>query len=170
MDLYIEIARNAIKGYLIDEELPETTNLPREILTKKGACFVSLHKGDELRGCIGTIMPVCKNIAAEIMYNAAQACLDPRFTPVTKEELNSLKVKVDILSDPEPVGDKTKLDPKKYGLIVKAPDGRSGVLLPDLDGVNMIDKQIDIAREKAGILSDEAIYMYRFTVDRHEEK
>lgn len=168
MDNYLELAKNSVESFLTNKDLPETKNLPREMLIKKSGCFVSIHKGKELRGCIGSIVPVCKNVATEIIYNSALACRDPRFKPVTNEELKELTYKVDVLDSPEPVGENIKLDPKKYGVIVKALDGRTGVLLPDLEGVETIDAQIDIAREKAGILPDEEIYMYRFTVKRHE--
>jgi len=60
-----------------------------------------------------------------------------------------------------------ELDPKKYGVIVEA-GMRRGLLLPDLEGVDTVDFQIDICRQKAGILPDEPIKLYRFEVKRYK--
>jgi AMMECR1 domain-containing protein len=58
------------------------------------------------------------------------------------------------------------LDPKTYGVIVSC-DRRRGLLLPDLEGVETVDQQIDIARKKAGIAPHEGLRLERFKVDRH---
>jgi len=172
MDTCVKLAFDTIKGYLNSKELPDTKKIAPELLNKKAGCFVSLHtKNDNaLRGCIGTILPTCKNLASEIMSNAMAACQDPRFEPVSKNECDNLNISVDVLSKPEAIASEKMLDPKKYGVIVKSSDGRIGLLLPDLEGIDSVEKQIDIARQKAGILPDEKIYLYRFTVERHEEK
>lgn len=171
MDIYIELAQKTINSYLNKGVLPEIKNSPKELLTKRAGCFVSLHsKGDQaLRGCIGTILPTCKNLAGEIISNAVAACQDPRFPTVTKEECDRLDIQVDVLSNPEPINSEKSLNPKKYGVIVKAKDGRTGLLLPDLEGIDDASYQVAVARQKAGILPNENIYLYRFTVTRHKE-
>ena len=171
MSAYTQLARDTIHTYLARKELPETKNLPGELLNKKAGCFVSLHKKDgELRGCIGTILPVYKNLAGEIIHNAVEAAFhDPRFQPVTKEEIDQLEISVDVLSEPEPIPSEKSLNPKKYGVIVKAKDGRTGLLLPDLEDINDAAYQVAIARQKAGILPEEPVFLYRFTVTRYKE-
>lgn len=167
----VELASETIKKYLINGSVLATDTAPTELKNKRAGCFVSLHlkKNDELRGCIGTILPTCKNLATEIINNAISACSDPRFLPVSKEEINNLDISVDVLSEPEPIESEKLLDPKKYGVIVKAKDGRTGLLLPELESVDDATYQVAVARQKAGIMPDEAIFLYRFTVDRYKD-
>ena len=166
---YTNLARKTIEEYLSSGKtinLPD--NCPSGLKDRQAGCFVSYHQGDELRGCIGTYRPTCDCLGQEIIACAIAACRDPRFSPLRLDELAKIKVKVDVLSPPE----KTKvkdLDPKIYGLIVKSKDGRRGLLLPDLEGVESAKQQIEICREKAGIPPDESIELYRFRVERHEE-
>jgi AmmeMemoRadiSam system protein A len=122
-----------------------------------------------LRGCIGTIEPTQANVALEVIQNAISAATqDPRFPPIVPEELADLDIKVDVLGEPEPVDGLEELDPKRYGVIVKsARDWRRGLLLPDLEGVDTVESQVDIARRKAGIRPDEPIELYRFEVVRY---
>src|SRR3990167_6959711 len=118
----VELATKTIKKYLIEGSVLDTDTAPDKLKKKRAGCFVSLHlkNNNELRGCIGTILPTCKNLAVEIINNAISACRDPRFLPLTKEELDTLDISVDILSEPEPIESEKLLDPKKYGVIVKA--------------------------------------------------
>ena len=92
---------------------------------------------------------------------------DPRFEPVQPSELKDLDYTVDVLTHPEPVESKDQLDPKKYGVIVEA-GYRRGLLLPDLEGVDTVDQQIDICRQKGGIGPDEPVKLYRFEVKRYK--
>ena len=143
---------------------PET--LPPELQAKAGA-FVSLKRGGELRGCIGTVEPVRQTLAEEVINNAVSAGLkDPRFQPVNLEELDSLTVSVDVLSPMERINSEAELDPKVYGVLVRS-GYRSGLLLPDLEGIDTAAEQVEIARRKAGIAPNEPVELYRFTVTRH---
>ena len=99
--------------------------------------------------------------------NAVSACSrDPRFPPVTAAELDSLEYSVDVLGQPEPVTSPDQLNVKKYGVIVSC-GGRRGLLLPDLEGVDTVEQQINIARQKGGISSQEKYTLERFEVVRH---
>lgn len=171
MDPYVNLAKKAIETYLKrDQIIGPSKDLPEEMLKKKTGIFVSIHKKDgSLRGCIGTFLPSKENIAQEIIHNAISAAFhDPRFYPIQKNELDDLEISVDVLSKPELIKTIQELDEKKYGIIVKADDGRTGLLLPDIKGVNSVDEQILIACQKAGInLSKDKIQIYRFTVERH---
>ncbi len=131
------------------------------------AAFVCIKKGGELRGCIGTFQPACDTLAEEIVSNAISAASrDPRFPPVSEDELDELDISVDVLNEPEPVSDVSQLDPRRFGVIVQR-GSRTGLLLPDLEGVNSVEQQLEIARNKAGISPHEPIQLYRFSVDRH---
>jgi len=128
--------------------------------------FVSLHRGGDLRGCIGTIAPTQPTLAEEIVHNAVQAATaDPRFDPLRPDELDDLEVSVDVLQPPEPASF-DDLDPKRWGVIVSA-DWRRGLLLPDLEGVDTPEQQLSIAMRKAGIAPGESVRLERFRVDRY---
>lgn len=169
-DAYISLARKAIERYITKNEwISPSKTLPKELLEQKAGLFVSIHENDELRGCIGTTKASKKNIAGEIIHNAILAATqDPRFPRIQAWELEDLEIKVDVLKEPETILSKEELDPKKYGVIVS--QGRkSGLLLPDLEGIETIEKQIQIAKEKAGIAKEEErVQLQRFEVERHE--
>ncbi|HLC39001.1 MAG TPA: AmmeMemoRadiSam system protein A [Patescibacteria group bacterium] len=171
-NIYTNLARKSIYNYLkTGKFLNSPKSLPKN-LTKRAGTFISLHlSNDDLRGCIGTFLATQPNLAEEIIKNAvAAATSDPRFEPVTLSELKSIEISVDVLSSPKPVQNPDReLNPKKYGVIVKTADGRSGLLLPDLDGVDSANQQIAIASQKAGIIEGEPVFLYKFTVKRHEE-
>ena len=134
--------------------------------TRAGA-FVSLHKHGKLRGCIGTISPTAKNVAEEIIQNAVNAAVrDPRFDPVTEDELKWLEINVDVLGKPEPIASIADLDVKRYGVIVTC-GHRRGLRLPDLDGVDTPEQQVEIAMRKGGIREHEQYTLERFEVIRH---
>ncbi|MCL0041248.1 AmmeMemoRadiSam system protein A [Dehalococcoidia bacterium] len=163
----VELARKAVEKYVRDKEIYCPRKLTPEMKQKAGV-FVSIHKGGQLRGCIGTIQPTRPNVAQEIIYNAiSSATKDYRFSPVTPAELPQLTYKVDILTKPELVSSKSDLDPKKYGIVAEY-GGKRGLLLPDLEGVDNVDQQIEIASAKGGILPDEPVKLYRFEVRRFE--
>ncbi len=165
----VKLARDAVETYVkCGKVISPPSELTPEMKERAGV-FVSLKKRGRLRGCIGTFLPTCRNVAEEVIRNAIAACSeDPRFEPVREEELPFLEYSVDVLSEPEPVDDIGELDPKVYGVIVEAPDGRRGLLLPDLEGVDTVKDQISIASRKAGIFPGEPIRIYRFKVRRYK--
>ena len=169
-DAYVNLAVRTVSEWVTHHRrlsLPE--DLPEEMLRKRAGVFVSIHKLGSLRGCIGTIGPVQTCIAKEIIANGISACSrDPRFDPVTEKELPYLEISVDVLDEPEPVSGPEQLDVKRYGVIVSSEDGRRGLLLPNLDGVDTVEEQISIARSKGGIGEYEDYTLERFEVVRHE--
>ena len=165
---YVRLARETIENYIKQGKIITLPlDLPKEMINQKAGAFVSLKKYGELRGCIGTFMPTQKNIAQEIIKNAVSAAVeDPRFSPVNVSELEDLSISVDVLSVPEEIKDISQLDPKKYGVIVSS-GYKKGLLLPDLEGVDTAEEQVDIAKRKAGIYPDEKVKLYRFEVKRY---
>jgi AmmeMemoRadiSam system protein A len=137
------------------------------MLSKRAGTFVSIHKHGELRGCIGTIAPTRRSVAEEIIGNAASASSrDPRFPPIKPAELPWLDISVDVLGEPESITSMDQLDVKRYGVIVSC-GNRRGLLLPDLDGVDTPEQQVDIAMKKGGIRRSEKYRLQRFEVIRH---
>ena len=192
-----ELAKISVETYVKEKKIIEPpADLPQEFLEKKGGVFVTIEKRLSglprsepkvlLRGCIGTYLPTKINIAEEIIHNAiAAATEDYRFGPIKKEELPNLAYTIYILGEPELIKDIKELDPKKYGIIVKtAPivspnstdvvfDGhspfKSGLLLPDLEGVDTVEEQISITCQKGGINPEkEKILIYKFTVQKYQ--
>ncbi|MFC1992594.1 AmmeMemoRadiSam system protein B [Chloroflexota bacterium] len=163
----IRLARTAVETYVRDGKVPHPEKLTPEMKQKAGV-FVSIHKSGGLRGCIGTFEPTQNNVAVETIANAiSSATRDPRFPSIAPDELADLTYSVDVLTSPEPVEDKDQLDHRKYGVIVES-GWRRGLLLPDLEGVDSVDQQIDICRLKAGIAPDEPVKLYRFEVKRYK--
>ena len=167
-DIYVRLARLSLETYIRHGKIMNTPdNLPQDLLDRKAGTFVSLKKHGNLRGCIGTISPITDSIANEVMRNAINAGTeDPRFSPVTEEELSELVYSVDILSEPEPIKSKEELDVKRYGVIVIS-GRRRGLLLPNLEGVSTPEQQVSIAMEKAGIRPGQSYSLERFEVVRH---
>lgn len=169
-DFPVLLAKRTIEDYLRSGKVISPPSRIPEVFQKKAGTFVSLHKKGRLRGCIGTYLPTQDNLANEIIKNAISAATqDPRFPPVDTSEIKDLEISVDVLSKPEPVKSQRELDPKKYGVIVSK-GWQRGLLLPDLEGVDTVEQQLEIAKQKAGLggTSVEQLEIQRFTVTRYE--
>jgi len=166
MSPLVRLAKETFETYVKEGETPKPEELTPEMKQRAGV-FVSIHKLGGLRGCIGTFEPIKQNVAEETIANAiSSATRDPRFSAIAPDELENLSYSVDVLTAPEPVESQDQLDPRKYGVIVESGFKR-GLLLPDLEGVDSADSQIDICRRKAGIAPHEPIKLYRFEVKRY---
>jgi len=169
-DPYVRLARLSLETFIRTgkrAKLPE--GLPEEMLSSRAGVFVSIYKHGQLRGCIGTIEPTTSCVAEEILRNAVSSGTeDPRFNRVREIELDDLVYSVDVLTKPEPVQSVSQLDPKRYGVIVSK-GFRRGLLLPNLDGVDDVETQLKIAKQKAGIRPDDNdVKIERFEVVRHK--
>ena len=167
-DPFVRLARETVEEYVTERKTPAVPEWATAEMTRERAgVFVSIHKEGRLRGCIGTFLPTRENIAKEIISNAVSAAVrDPRFDPISPEELKWLEINVDVLSAPERISGPEELDVRRYGVIVSS-GSRRGLLLPDLDGVDTVEEQVDIARRKGGIRENELVTLERFEVVRH---
>ena len=160
----VELAVKAINAFVKEEKKIEPPTILSDEMKEKAGVFVSIHRGGALMGCIGTMVPTRANVAEEVIANAiAAASQDPRFPPVTEKELAELSISVDILGKPEKVKDVSQLNVKKYGVIVES-GGKKGLLLPDIEGVNTPEQQIEVCKKKAWIDERENVEIYRFEV------
>ncbi|MCF7890896.1 AmmeMemoRadiSam system protein A [Candidatus Bipolaricaulota bacterium] len=168
-DNYVKLAKKAVQKAVTGKEPEGIQKLKESLTDEPRGAFVTLKRtGGDLRGCIGTYTPVTESLGEEIMRNASSAALeDPRFPPVKPDELGELTISVDVLSQPE-VCDREELDPDKYGIIVEK-GKRSGLLLPDLEGIDSVEEQLKVTKNKAGIPpKDDNFVIKRFEVERHE--
>ncbi|MHB8074261.1 AmmeMemoRadiSam system protein A [Desulfosporosinus fructosivorans] len=164
-------ARGCLKAYL-EKDDPGRLDLPdlsSGWFGERRGCFVTLKQNGQLRGCIGTTEPWQENLALEIQHNAVAAgTQDPRFRPVRMDELDTLSFTVDVLGELEKIAGPKELDPWRYGVVVRQ-RGKSGLLLPHLEGVDTVSDQISIAKQKAGISGEDSVELWRFEVKRHYE-
>lgn len=167
-DPYVKLARESLEYYVNNNrKYNPKLNFPNDLKDIKAGVFVSLHLNDRLRGCIGTVIPTKSNIAEEIIDNAISAgTRDYRFPPVKKRELDKIEYSVDVLSSPEQIDSIDKLDVKKYGVIVSS-GHKTGLLLPNLEGIDTVDEQVSVALKKGGIEESDEYQLHRFEVIRH---
>jgi len=166
-----ELARLTVETYIKTGKLPDEPQELFGVEIKKAGAFVSIKtKTDDLRGCIGTILATKETLIQEIIQNAVSAATrDPRFSEIVEQELPFLKYSVDVLHPPERAFSIEECDPKTYGIIITSESGKQGLLLPDLQGVDTVEQQINICQHKAGMRSDEKFYLKKFKVDRYSE-
>ena len=164
-----ELARLSIERFVLEKMTLDPPRRPQGVLALRAGVFVSLHtRQDDLRGCIGTVLPTRETVAEEIIQNAISAAVDdPRFSPVEAGELQYLRYGVDVLSQPELIGGPEELDPADYGVIVKEMDGsRRGLLLPRIPGIETVEEQWRAVHLKANIRLGTPVQVERFTVMR----
>ena len=167
MNPLVLLAKESVENYIRNATVIKPETLSPE-MKKQSGVFVCIKKYGDLRGCIGTYEPSKTNIAEEIVASAISAAInDPRFPPVRADELDQVEYTVDVLTPPELIDSTELLDPRRYGLIIEG-KGRRGLLLPNIEGVDTIDQQIEITRNKAGLLAEDEISIYRFEVKRYK--
>jgi len=164
----VELAKKSVEEFIRYGKAARLPEPASPEMKEKAGVFVCIKKDGQLRGCVGTFIPCCENIAEETIRNSISAATeDPRFRPIEEEELGRLHYTVDVLSAPEKVKDMKELDPKEYGVIVVS-GHRRGLLLPDLEGVDSVEEQLRIARMKAGIFPGENVEILRFRIKRYK--
>jgi hypothetical protein len=184
----LRLARTAIDDYLGSRETAECPSGPREGLqgpSSRGAdegeallqpagAFVTLKERGELRGCIGTTEgrgPLC---AAVRDMAIAAAVRDPRFRPVTREELPRVTIEISVLSPLRRVSGPAGVDIKKHGVVVEY-NGRSGVFLPQVARETGWSRDVllsELCEQKAGLPRDawqHGAALYVFTVQEFHE-
>ena len=166
------LARGAVETFISQGRVIDPALSPKaSMLSRPAACFVCIKTlGRELRGCIGTFEPEKSTLAEEVVANAIKAATrDPRFRPLSQDELPALRYSVDVLGSLEPTRF-DELDPAIFGVMVVAQQGaRRGLLLPNIESIRTADAQVRVAAGKAGIRPDEPLKLYRFRTRRFSE-
>jgi AmmeMemoRadiSam system protein A len=166
-----QIARRSIEAAFRGDSVEPDIAAPG-ILGERHAVFVTIRGlRRQLRGCVGTLAPQFVNTAEETWHVARDAALrDGRFEPVSARELEQLRFEVSVLMPLEEATSTAELDPRHYGVVVSTDDGRRGVLLPDVEGVETVGQQLEIARSKGGIGEDEPVRIQKFVVKKFREE
>lgn len=165
------IAREAVERHLCNGR-PHRA-IPRDaFFDQRAGVFVTIRTRDgRLRGCRGTIFPQQPDLVEETRAVAlSSAFQDGRFEPVTEDELGQLTYEVSVLHPPEPVASAAELDPHRYGVIVSTPDGRRGLMLPEVEGLDTVAQQIEATCRKAQIDPREPLTLERFTTEKFTEE
>ena len=126
----LEIARQTITEYVTSGKSPDFKEEDPQLNIKRGA-FVTLHKDGNLRGCIGSFTseePIYKLISKMAIESATG---DPRFSPVTKQELGNINIEISVLTEPQLIDDWKKIRLGIDGVIVRR-GFSSGVFLPQV--------------------------------------
>lgn len=141
---------------------------PEGYLGLAAGVFVTIRKRNgELRGCRGTIQPQYDNVIEETRQLALSSALqDTRFEPVRLHELDDLTYEVSVLHSPEPATSLDEFDSSVYGIIVRDEQGRRALMLPDVDGLDTVEKQFRATCRKGGIDPDGEVLLERFQVDK----
>ncbi len=158
------VGREAIRAKLEDRQ-PEPGVEPDGLLARPFPVFVTLRLGGDLRGCIGSLSALCANLVEETRDRARAAAFeDPRFPPLTAGELPMISIEVSILGPLLSIASRGELDPQRYGIEVSDGQGRRAVLLPEIAGVDTVEEQIAVTRDKARIVVSAHIEIRRFSV------
>ena len=169
------MARRSIEGYFRREPLPRLASDRAETFGEARALFVTLRKHGELRGCIGTLSPDGELGRTVPRFARRAAFDDPRFPPLTPEELAECDIEISVLTPPQPVSSAEEIEVGRDGVILELA-GRSGLLLPQVATEWGFDRERFLAEvtRKAGLFEDAwrdpAAKLWRFQAEVFEEE
>ena len=147
----LKLARTALEEYFARGYVEEQTTSSEELSALKGA-FVSLHRGDVLRGCIGQIYP--DRELHKIVQNCAlsAALEDARFQPVRAEELPDISIEISVLTPFRQIHDPEDVEVGRHGLYIQSGRFR-GLLLPQVAAQYSWDRETFLCQtcRKAGL-------------------
>ena len=150
----LKLARQSINQFVKQDKIVEYKTQDTNLISNKGA-FVTLKKNGLLRGCIGYIEPVYPLYQTVIQTAIAAACQDPRFPPLSSEELDNLEIEISVLTPLKKIDSPKLVEVGKHGLVLSQ-WGRRGVLLPQVAVENHWSREtfLDEACLKAGLPRD----------------
>lgn len=172
--ILLTIARQSIISAVLGKPMRQTEPIPPS-LQSPGAAFVTVYKGGDLRGCIGYIVPSMP-LHETVADVAAKAVLDdPRFFPVTKEELPDLSISISVLSPLRKIRSIDEIIVGTHGLMFQT-SFTKGLLLPKVAveyGWNR-EQFLDETARKAGLprkaWRDPGVDIFIFTADEITEQ
>ena len=127
----IQLSRQTLENFVLKQKKPAPSMDDPHLLASQYGAFVSLHRGDELRGCIGTCVPTDPLYRTVTEMTEAAASRDNRVQPIRPSELAEIFIEISVLGPLQPVAEPLALEVGKHGLHVV--QGRKrGVLLPQV--------------------------------------
>lgn len=163
------VAREAIVEALGGRPSKEAPPEIDEYLAQQRGVIVTLYdKKGEVRGQGGGLKAETKNLLEETRQSAvAAATSDPERDPVKdRRALNKLRIEVTVTDSPERVDSIIELDPEIYGVILTAVKrGIRGIMMPNIPGLETVDKQLAAIRRNAGLRPDEHLRIERFRAE-----
>lgn len=178
--ILLQIARSSIAEALgIEHESLDDSITSATWLQQRAACFVTLTQQEKLRGCIGTL-EAHRPLLDDVRHNArAAAFKDPRFSPLTTDELSRTEIEISLLSAMQPMSfsDESEalaqLRPGIDGLVFEFERYRSTFLPQVWEQLADATDFMAHLKQKAGMPTDfwaDDVKLYRYTVDKWKEK
>ncbi|MCG2677010.1 AmmeMemoRadiSam system protein A, partial [bacterium] len=171
----LKIARDSIKSYLTTRKPPRIETENPKLKQKRGA-FVTLRRGEALRGCIGFIEPIFPLDHAISECAISAATKDIRFPPVTVEELSKITIEISVLSPTKRIVSVDEIKMGIHGVTVKK-GLHNGVFLPQVaeeTGWSKEEFLSQLCSGKAGLppdaWKDKTTELYIFTIEKFEEE
>ena len=174
----LTLARSAIEGQLLGYDNAFLSGNHPDTLTRKGACFVTLKKRGQLRGCIGSLH-ADRPLVEDVHHNARSAASrDPRFPPVSAGELTELQIHLSVLNPPQAIVFRSQQDliqqlrPDVDGVIVTDRGARATFLPAVWQSLPDPEQFLDQLKRKAGWSSDywnTTIQFQRYTVEEFSD-
>lgn len=170
----LAIARKSLEEYLSKGRIPSFEVTSPNLKEKRGA-FVTLKKAGMLRGCIGLIYPIKPLYQTVAEMAVASAVDDPRFPPLSLDELPLVEIEISVLSPLERVKNIEEIEVGKHGLYIRS-GPFSGLLLPQVATEYNWDRETFLQHTclKAGLPSDawksKDVELYKFTAEVFSEK
>ena len=179
-EILLPIARSSISAVLISDTQVQEHEAVEDAawLQKQGACFVTLNQKGQLRGCIGTL-EAHRSLLEDVKSNARSAAFhDPRFSPLTSEELKYTEIEVSLLSPMQALNFSNEqealkqLQPGIDGLVFEFGRYRSTFLPQVWQQLPATTDFMAHLKQKAGVNPDfwsDEIKLSRYTVSKWKE-
>ncbi len=154
----LQLAKNSLKTRLFKGETLSLSSLEKPLskaLNTPYGCFVTLTKNNDLRGCIGTIIPT-HSLAQHVLENILKSAFDDyRFSPVTTEEFDTLHIEITVLSPNHPIETYKDIELGTHGIILEK-NGHRALFLPQvaIEHGWTVDETLTHLATKAGLPSD----------------
>lgn len=169
----LQLARWALERHIKGNLTPQP-DLSDPLFEAQLGVFVTIHQGKVLRGCVGRVEPLTV-LRDEIPDLAlAAATRDPRFDPVTSQEVDSVEIQISLLNPPEVVGDVSDIQVGRHGVIIER-DQAKALLLPQVANEEGWNREAFLthaclkAAQPSDAWKDPQTRIYRFTAEVFSE-
>lgn len=145
---------------------PSSHEVPA-VWRQAGGVFVTLEIAHRVRGCSGSLQPRFPHRWQEAQHALERALHDARYRPIQPWELHLVRISVTVVLAIEPIENIRQLGGAEYGLVLRTPEGREGVVLP-YEG-RIPAERLRWAYRKAGVMQNHPVQLYRLRAARFSE-